>query len=189
MLAPEVSKSHDNRLSNGFYSKYMNGRGVDFGFRGSEILAQPVLKNCIGVELGTPGYNSVTLDAPDGHFDFVFSSHVFEHLPNPTLNLKDWYRLVKVGGFIVIIVPHRDLYEKRLTLPSRWNEDHRAFYTPSSLLAVVEVALRPNSYRVVHCRDNDDYFDYSLIPEIHSAGCYEIELVLCRITLPIWDVV
>jgi len=40
--------------------------------------------------------------------DFVFSSHVVEHLPNLIKALKEWDRVVKVGGYIVMIVPLPD---------------------------------------------------------------------------------
>lgn len=67
-----------------------------------------------------------------------------------------------------------------------WNEDHKRFYTPSNLLAEVEIALRPNSYLVVSLRDNAEGFDYSLGPDKHSSGSYEIELIIRKITPPIW---
>lgn len=40
--------------------------------------------------------------------DFVVSSHVLEHLPDPIKTLKEWYRVIRPGGYIFMIVPHRD---------------------------------------------------------------------------------
>jgi SAM-dependent methyltransferase len=187
MLGPEVLRMHSRRHADGFYRKYMSGRGLDFGYRGSlGDEAEPVLGNCKGVDLGTPGYDGITYDAPPGSFDFVFSSHCLEHVDRPELNIREWHRLVRVGGYIIIIVPHQFLYEKKYSLPSRFNGDHRAFYTPCSLLAVVELALEPNSYRVVHCRDNATGYNYEIPPDKHCDGAAEIELVLRRIELPKW---
>jgi SAM-dependent methyltransferase len=45
---------------------------------------------------------------PDSSVDFVFSSHVVEHLPNLIKAMKEWYRVVRPGGYIVMIVPQRD---------------------------------------------------------------------------------
>lgn len=45
---------------------------------------------------------------PDGSQDFIVSSHVIEHFPNPIKALLEWDRLVRVGGVIFIIVPHKD---------------------------------------------------------------------------------
>jgi len=40
--------------------------------------------------------------------DFVVSSHVLEHFVDPIKALLEWYRVIKHGGFIFMIVPHRD---------------------------------------------------------------------------------
>jgi ubiquinone/menaquinone biosynthesis C-methylase UbiE len=37
--------------------------------------------------------------------DFVMSSHVIEHLPNPATALEEWLRVVKTGGVVFFIVP------------------------------------------------------------------------------------
>ena len=49
-----------------------------------------------------------TIPLPDESQDFVVSSHVLEHFPNPIKALKEWYRLVKPGGIIFMIVPHKE---------------------------------------------------------------------------------
>jgi len=40
--------------------------------------------------------------------DFIVSSHVLEHFPNPVKALIEWDRLVKPGGTIFMIVPHKE---------------------------------------------------------------------------------
>jgi hypothetical protein len=49
-----------------------------------------------------------------------------------------------------------------------------------------EEALEANSFRVRHLKENDAGFDYSLSPDVHSQGCYEIELLLEKIQPPEW---
>ncbi len=85
------------------------------------------------------------------------------------------------------MVPHRDLYERAADLPSRWNGDHKRFYTPASLMREIEEALPVNSYRLRHLVDNDFGFDYARAPELSPVGCYEIELVLQKIERPAWS--
>jgi SAM-dependent methyltransferase len=46
-----------------------------------------------------------SLPVPDGSLDFVFSSHVFEHLPNPLGHLVHWHKKLKPGGLILAVVP------------------------------------------------------------------------------------
>jgi len=45
---------------------------------------------------------------PDGSQDFVVSSHVLEHFPNPIKSLLEWDRLIRPGGIIFMIVPHKE---------------------------------------------------------------------------------
>jgi ubiquinone/menaquinone biosynthesis C-methylase UbiE len=44
----------------------------------------------------------------DNSQDFVISSHVLEHFIDPIKALKEWYRVVRKGGYIFMIVPHKD---------------------------------------------------------------------------------
>lgn len=183
----EASKSFGLRLANGFFAQYLNGAVVvDVGYRGAHADAVPILPHALGVELDYPGYDGRTLPFPNGSVDTVFSSHVLEHLEDAIASISDWFRVIKIGGFIVCIVPHQYLYEKKLNPPSKWSGEHLRFYTPSTLLRDFETALEPNSYRVRHLADNDLEYRYDLGPEHHPGGCYEIELVVQKIHPPSW---
>lgn len=48
------------------------------------------------------------LPVEDKSVDFVISSHVIEHIFDPIKAIKEWLRVVKKGGYVFIIVPHRD---------------------------------------------------------------------------------
>lgn len=188
MRGPETERSHNDRMSNGFYSRFMKGTGLDIGFKGSIKDAEPVLPSAVGVDRDYPGYDGNTLPFPSESQDYVFTSHVLEHISNPTQAIKEWFRVLRTGGHLILIVPHQFLYEKKASLPSRWNGDHKRFYSASKLMNEVEGSLVPNSYRLVHMRDNDDKFNYSIPPERHSSGAYEIECVIKKIELPKWEI-
>ncbi len=189
-VGEEASKSHQLRLENGFVTTYLSGEHIlDIGYKGYIEGVVPIVPQAIGVELDYPGYDGRTLPFPDGSQDAVFASHCLEHIPDHAQALRDWFRVLRTGGFLVVMVPHQFLYEKCAMLPSHYNADHKRFYTPASLMADIEGVLPPNSYRLRHLVDNDRDFDYTIPPERHSGGCYEIELVIEKIARPTWSLV
>jgi SAM-dependent methyltransferase len=184
-FGPETANSMMRRIRTGVISRYLNGVGLDIGFRGSIPDALP-FPGAIGIELDYPGYYGRTLPFADESQDFVYSSHCLEHISDAGNALRDYHRVLKIGGFMLIAVPHKYLYEKKWNLPSRYNGDHKRFYTPMKLMAEIEDALQPNSYRLRHLQDCDDGFDYSIGPDRHSCGEYQVECVIEKIKMPKW---
>ena len=69
---------------------------------------------------------------------------------------------------------------------ARFNPDHKRFYTSGSLLAELEESLPVAGFRVRSLREIDTGFDYSLAPDQHAKGCYDIELVVQKLSIPKW---
>jgi SAM-dependent methyltransferase len=44
----------------------------------------------------------------DSQYDFLLSCHSLEHIANPVKALLEWKRIIKIDGYIVLIVPHKD---------------------------------------------------------------------------------
>lgn len=189
LVGAEARKTIAAKERSGFVAKYLSGANIlDIGYRGYLDDVVPIVPQAIGVDLNYPGYDGRTLPFADNSQDAVFSSHCLEHIEDFRHALREWYRVLKVGGFMIVTVPHQFLYEKRAGLPSNFNRDHKRFYTPASLMAEVESALAPNTYRVRHLADNDDHFDYTIPPEKHSGGCYELETVIEKLRAPNWSI-
>ena len=186
----ESRKTYRRRCESGFWERFVPGPLVlDIGFRGGISDALPILPGAIGIELGYPGYDGLHLPWPDGGVDCICSSHVLEHVMPTGDYLREWFRVLRTGGTMILMVPHAYLYERRLTVPpSRWSPEHLFAVTPATLLTAVEEALAPNSYRILHLADADDGYDYSLPPESHPTGALEIELVICKREPPAWQV-
>jgi SAM-dependent methyltransferase len=181
----EFRKSYERRLDDGFIAKYLSGEHVlDIGFQGQDPTTVPITDRAIGIGLDYPGYDGIHLPFPDGSQDAVLASHILEHVPDYRKVLADWYRVIKIGGYLVIFVPHRYLYERRADLPSRWNGDHRRFYTATSLLAEFDESLPVNGFRIRHLVENDTKFSYDAPSHEPPRGCYEIELVVQKIARP-----
>lgn len=47
-------------------------------------------------------------DIDTAAYDFLLSSHVIEHLANPLRGLREWGRVLREGGVLVLIDPHKD---------------------------------------------------------------------------------
>jgi SAM-dependent methyltransferase len=45
---------------------------------------------------------------PSATYDVVLSSHNLEHNANPLLAVREWLRVLKEDGVLVLVVPHRD---------------------------------------------------------------------------------
>lgn len=47
-----------------------------------------------------------SLALPDASYDFVASSHALEHCANPIGVLREWHRVTRPGGHLVLVLPH-----------------------------------------------------------------------------------
>ena len=59
-----------------------------------------------------PGDNylldGTTLGSLHNGYDFVISSHTFEHIANPLKALFQWKNIIRTGGVVFIVCPHKD---------------------------------------------------------------------------------
>lgn len=182
--AGEPGKNHQRRLAAGMIEKYLSGNIVlDIGAgKGPAVTPWATI-----IDLDTVGYDGFHIPFENESIDTIFSSHCLEHVLSPPDIIREWFNKIKVGGFLFISVPHQFLYEKKAMPPSNWNGDHKRFYTPAKLLTEIENALLPNTYRIRELRDVDDEFDYEVNVNQHSRGCYEIEVVVEKITGNDWQ--
>ena len=80
---------------------------VDFTDRPTVFTAEQVRLHgaATHVDIVSPGND---LPFPDASLDYVLSSHVLEHFYDPIGALQEWLRVVRPGGYVFMIVPHRD---------------------------------------------------------------------------------
>jgi 2-polyprenyl-3-methyl-5-hydroxy-6-metoxy-1,4-benzoquinol methylase len=84
-------------------------------------------------------------DLPNNHFDTITLFHVFEHFDKPLENLQRICEKLKVGGTLIIEVPHaRDAlitqYQHQPFINFTLRSDHLVLHTKESLLKFLEVA-------------------------------------------------
>ena len=100
------------------------GRGIDIGCG-----PDPVTPQARGFDKDDGDANQITKFVHE-QFDFVYSSHCLEHMHDPRAAILEWWKLVKPGGYLFVLVPDEDLYEQGV-FPSRFNDDHKATFTIS----------------------------------------------------------
>ncbi len=160
-MGQETSKAFARRQGEGYFERVLVGRGIDIG---------------CGDDPVTP--DSVHWDLPQGDaqelpgldpaaFDWVYSSHCLEDLPNPWRALHRWWEVLRPGGRLLVVVPDEDLYEQGFW-PSRFNPGHRwtltihksRSWSPVSINLTELTAVLPN-HRVRWLRVCDAGYDYS----------------------------
>jgi len=79
------------------------------------------------------------LSVPDGAFDLVFSSHSLEHSISPLFALWEWTRVVRPGGYLMIVVPMPLDQDARAAYPAYYDPlaDDLAFPQSSGDRAVM----------------------------------------------------
>ena len=94
--------------------------------------------------------------------DAVFSSHCLEHIEDPEAALAAWWKLIKVGGYLVLYLPHRDLYP-RIGEPGG-NPDHKWDFHPDNIVDIMRRVVRDSGgWDLVLNETRDQGQEYSFL--------------------------
>lgn len=80
--------------------QFCQGRGVDVG------CGRWPLPGAVGVDMQSGGD---AMRIPRGPWDFVFSSHCLEHLPDPIAAIEHWQSELRRHGVLFLYLPHPDM--------------------------------------------------------------------------------
>lgn len=103
------------------YSFYPNGKGLEIGV-GARTIA-PVSRTLLADGYESHGKDRSIAqvyfpanDIPfgDATFDFVLSEHTLEHIGNALRALREWVRVLKPGGHLILFLPHKERTNDRL---------------------------------------------------------------------------
>ncbi|MBA4251382.1 MAG: hypothetical protein C0425_08955 [Chlorobiaceae bacterium] len=173
----ETSKAKERRIREKFFELYCSGKGLDIGYGGDKLLEGSEVWD---FEHGDAQFMTTIKNET---YDFVYSSHTLEHMPNPQTALKNWFRIVNKGGYLILYIPHRDLYEKKKTLPSSFNSDHISYFlidideAPDTIGIIPLVQRTLLNYEVVYAKEcKENYSDPG--KDLQSSGEYSIEIVI-----------
>ncbi|MDD2989804.1 MAG: methyltransferase domain-containing protein [Zoogloea sp.] len=91
--------------------------------------------------------------------DSVFSAHLLEHIEDYRSALKEWWRLVKVGGYLVLYLPHRQYYPN-IGQPGA-NPDHKHDFVPADIVDAMRATL--GGWDLVENQARNDGTEYSFL--------------------------
>lgn len=152
------------------------GRGLDIGCGPAKLFDTEFV---IGIDSGydnehhgVPVNANLRLDARDlsqfagGGWDFVYSSFLLQYFPYEEVPeiLRGWFRLIKVGGTMVLYVPDEDQYpkcaepERGIGAEQGVHPAHRWNINYGRLVAAMEkVALNWDLVEYQVCSGDDEY--------------------------------
>jgi ADP-heptose:LPS heptosyltransferase/predicted SAM-dependent methyltransferase len=144
---------------------YTRGRGLDLGCGPSKAFPHFIgVDNRVDTQLfGVQMNPDITVDdcAKLGIFgsasmDFVFSSHLLEHIQDFKAALKEWWRVIKPNGYLVLYLPHKNFYPNIGTPGS--NPDHKHDFMPED----IEKAMKEiGHWDLVRNEDRNENIEYS----------------------------
>ena len=185
----ETSKAYDRRIKEGFFEKYVKEPIIDIGVGRIDTYdgADPLTPTCDTWDKDN-GNAELMESVKDNHYQTVYNSHLLEHLNHPMTAIRNWFRITKKGGHLIICVPDRDSYERQKLMPSRWNADHKYFITLDkneppctfSIKTMIAAALKKEKYKIEYARLINTCTNMDR-PEEHGDREYQIEVVIKKI--------
>jgi ADP-heptose:LPS heptosyltransferase len=146
-------------------AKYLRGRGLDIGAGDFRVLPHVItVDNMHHAMFGFTNKPDIMSEAHDlaifgdQSMDFVYSSHTLEHVEDYKGCLKEWWRLVKVGGYLVLYLPHKDFYPN--IGENGANPDHKHDFLPDDIIGAM-----PSGWDLLECdeRNQDDEYSFLLV--------------------------
>jgi SAM-dependent methyltransferase len=119
----------------------------------------------------------------DNKFDVIFCNHVLEHVENHQQVLKEFYRVMKPGGFGIFQVPidnSRNItYEdKSITSPAErekhfWQADHVRLFGANYPEVLAEAGFKVKIYDYTKELPKSEYEKYALMPNELLYICFK----------------
>ena len=160
----ETSRGYEVRKVRDRISPYLDGYILDVGC-GDE----KVCPGAIGVDNeGKVANIRMDLSDPkafrlfgDGSMDVVFSSHFLEHVYDFKSTLREFWRMIKPDGALILYLPHKDLYPRMGENGA--NPDHKHDFEPEDILSAMRETSKLFTVERNEIRQDGDEYSFELI--------------------------
>lgn len=88
--------------------------------------------------------------------DAIFSAHLLEHIEDFRGALKEWWRVIRPGGYLALYLPHADFYPN-IGQPGA-NPDHRHDFRPAD---IIEAMRGIGAWDLVENQERNEGDEYS----------------------------
>ena len=154
---------------------YCIGCGIDIGCGGDVITP-----HTIGVDMPHPytkvGQSPIHLkgDAKtlywfnDEVLDYVYSSHLLEDFPDTETILREWLRVLKIGGLLILFLPDEQLYRKHC---DRTGQEYNKAHSISnmSLDYIKNILSQIGVTSEIYSRSMINEYSFEIVVQKHSA--------------------
>ena len=86
------------------------------------------------------------LEVPNETYDLVVAAEIIEHLENPRATMRDWYRILRPGGQLIMSTPNNESFRAILHLIFR---GHFVLFADSCYPAHITALTRKDVERIV----------------------------------------
>lgn len=107
-----------------------------------------------GLQKGTYEYGKTDIISdieripePDGSFDAILCTEVFEHIPSPETAIREFSRLLKIGGYLILTAPFASLtHYAPYHFFSGFNRYFYEHFLPKSGFTIIEISKNGNLF-------------------------------------------
>ena len=136
-----------------------NALGVEIGAHARPVEGlTPYYTDAVADFAGTAGRvdflsDGTALPIADGTLDYLCSSHVLEHLPDPLAALHEWHRVLRPGGWLYLVVPDQRYtfdHPRPTTTSAHLLEDFHRGRTAATSLEHVDEFIYQTDWSLLH---------------------------------------